>query len=93
MCNTIPIMTQKLLVMERDTKDELQEAIIKNVLQRDNHNRISAISVLEQMSTTYVDGNVGHINQGHFEAWIVLEVPENKDRLYDVATAAGFESQ
>ena len=67
-------MTQKLLVMERQDSETLMKAIKKDVLEADNNSRISAISVNKTL--------LG------MEAWIVLEVPENKDKLY----AAGFES-
>ena len=80
-------MTQKLLIMERDTKEELQKAIKKNVLQADNYNRISAISIVPQIRGGLLNANK---SGKYFEAWIILEVPENKDRLYDLA--AGFES-
>lgn len=67
-------MTQKLLVMERQDRETLINAIKKNILEADN--RISAISVNKTLLGV--------------EAWIILEVPENKDTLYD--KAAGFES-
>lgn len=73
-------MVQKLLIMERDTEDGLQDAIEKNILQADNSSRISAISVLESQ----------YGSRTIMKAWIIVEVPENKDRLYDLA--AGFES-
>lgn len=73
-------MVQKLLVMERDTEEQLQDAINYNILQADNNSRISALSVHE--------GSYGA--RIVFKAWIVVEVPENKEKLYEMA--AGFES-
>ena len=70
-------MTQKLLVMERQDRETLMNAIKKDILEADNNSRISAISVNKTLLS--------------MEAWIVLEVPENKDKLYE--TAAGFESE
>lgn len=77
-------MTQKLLVMERQDSETLMKAIKKDVLEADNNSRISAISVNKTL--------LG------MEAWIVLEVPENKDIFYKSVSenrdnaAAGFES-
>lgn len=73
-------MVQKLLVMERDTEEQLQDAINHNILQSDNNSRISALSVHE--------GPYG--SRTVFKAWIIVEVPENKEKLYEMA--AGFES-
>jgi len=75
-------MVQKLLIMERDTKDELQAAIIKNVLEADSYNRISAISILEQRHIGIRPAG-GKYKPNYFEAWIILEVPENKDSRFD----------
>lgn len=67
-------MTQKLLVMERQDSETLMKAIKKDVLEADNNSRISAISVNKTL--------LG------MEAWIVLEVPENKDKMYKEITNA-----
>ncbi len=50
-------MTQKLLVMERDTKEELQKAIQKHL--KDAEFRMVSLSVLKTLS--------------HYEAWILTE--------------------
>ncbi len=50
-------MTQKLLVMERDTKEELQKAIQKHL--KDAEFRMVSLSVLKTLD--------------HFEAWILVE--------------------
>lgn len=74
------------MVMSRDTREELMEAIKENILERDHDKhsgfssmRITSISVLEQ----------GNITKS-YEAWIVVEIPDNKEKLYEMA--AGFES-
>ena len=65
-------MVQKLIIIERQDREALLDAIKKDILK--SSNRISAISVNKTLLGV--------------EAWIVLEVPENKDNLY----ALGFES-
>ncbi len=75
-------MTQKLIVMERNTKDELQEAIVNNIVESDNGMRISAISVLETKSKKLEYGELLLPVSKHYEAWVVVEVPENNDKLY-----------
>lgn len=67
------------MVIERDTKAELQEAI-KGIME-DAKFKIVSISVLEQ--------KLG------FEAWIVIDMPENPDAdlLRTGQLNVGFESE
>lgn len=78
-------MVQKLLVMERNGTEELLKAI-KNDILKQSDSRIITLSVLKT--------NLG------MQAWIVIEVPEIKDKLYktisesndsDDSRAVGFE--
>ena len=78
-------MVQKLLVMERDTEEQLQDAINHNILQADNNSRISAISVLK-----HTIKRPKPLSTEYYKAWIIVEVPENKEKLYEMAV--GFES-
>lgn len=75
---------QKLIVMQRDTKEQLMEAVKKNILERSDHHsgssRVTSLSVLEQTKEGF----------SYFEAWVIVEVPDNKEKLYEMA--AGFES-
>ena len=50
-------MAQRLLIMERDTTEELEEAVKKHL--SDAEFRMVSLSVLKQLS--------------HFEAWILVE--------------------
>ncbi len=83
-------MTQKLLVMERDTEQGLQDVIKKDILQADNGVRISAISVVQKKvdmteKNKKIRLDMGFSIPSYFQAWIVVEVPENKDKLYETA--------
>lgn len=82
---------QKLIVMQRDTKEQLMEAVKKNILERSDHHsgssRVTSLSVLEQTKEGLVKANETGI---YFEAWVIVEVPDNKEKLYEMA--AGFES-
>lgn len=81
---------QKLIVMQRDTKEQLMEAVRKNILERSDHHsgssRVTSLSVLEQ--TKFEEGHA--TRELYFEAWVIVEVPDNKEKLYEMA--AGFES-
>lgn len=67
---------QKLLIIERNTKEELHKAIEKNVLQEKNM-RLVSFSVLEQSR-----GHLIHENQHWYEAWCVISVPDKTDEFY-----------
>lgn len=50
-------MTQKLLIIQRDTNEELQKAVKKHL--KDAEFRMVSLSVLKELS--------------HYEAWIITE--------------------
>lgn len=70
---------QKILIIERDTKEELQRAIEKNVLQQKNM-RLVSFSVLE--NTRAAD----RMNDWSYEAWCVISVPDKTDEFYNDLT-------
>ncbi len=59
-------MTQKLVVIEKDTKEELEKAIKKHL--KDAEFRMVSLSVLEKERETK-DGFL----EDHLEAWILTE--------------------
>lgn len=73
-------MTQKLLIIERDTKKELREAIIKNILEEKNM-RLVSFSVLEQ------EQKLGYGEMlpapKYYEAWCIVAMPDKNDKFYD----------
>lgn len=71
-------MTQKLLVMERDTKEELQKAINKHL--KDAQFKVTGLSILPQRREGLMHANV---NPNYFEAWMIID--DNSDLL------AGFD--
>ena len=71
---------QKLLIIERDTKDELQRAIEKNILQQKNM-RLITFSVLQ--TTRLNDDNMAIESN---EAWCVISVPDKTDEFYNDLT-------
>ena len=82
-------MVQKLLIIERDTKAELQKAIEKNVLQQENM-RLVSFSVLEQDTEGLFNANIEYDEDGnvidktkYFEAWCVVAVPDKNDKFYN----------
>lgn len=77
-------MTQKLLILERNTKEELKEAIEKNILNPDNNMRLVSFSVLQQDRPT---GSWLGDGPKYFEAWCVVAVPDNKEELYGYAAS------
>lgn len=70
---------QKLLIIERDTKEELQKAIEKNVLQEKNM-RLVSFSVLEQKRVEH--DFLTDIITPYYEAWCVIAVPDETDKFY-----------
>lgn len=68
---------QKLLIIERDTKEELQKAISKNVL--NTNMRLIAFSVLNGVREGLYKANV---NPVYYEAWVVVAVPDKSDEFY-----------
>lgn len=85
-------MTQKLLVLERDTKEELQEAIRKNILE--SGLRLYSFSVIEQVE--YTKGGLRRLgdpkpqDRYYFEAWCIIEVPDNTNRFYKAVEEMGM---
>lgn len=73
---------QKLLIIERDTKEELRKAIEKNVLQEKNI-RLVSFTVLEQDRPT---GSWLGDGPKYFEAWCVISVPDKTDEFYKDVT-------
>ena len=71
---------QKILIIERDTKEELQRAIEKNVLQQKNM-RLVSFSVLEQIREGYK-----LLQPKYYEAWCVISVPDKTDEFYNDLT-------
>lgn len=75
-------MTQKLLIIERDTKDELQEAIEKQL--KDANFIVRSCSVLEQVDWGKFSPNShGIVPRKYYEAWMIID--DKSDYL------AGFE--
>lgn len=76
-------MTQKLLVMERDTKEELEKAINKHL--KDAQFKVVGLSVLETNKIKEGIYKLGEIPERTecFEAWIIID--DNADLL------AGFD--
>lgn len=80
---------QKLLIIERNTKEELHKAIEKNVLQEKNM-RLVSFSVLEQIrSTQYnvisISLEKSELVPKHtyfYEAWCIIAVPDKTDEFY-----------
>lgn len=70
---------QKLLIIQRDTKNELQRAIEKNVLQQKNM-RLVSFSVLEQ------EKEENDFITPYYEAWCVISVPDKTDEFYNDLT-------
>lgn len=58
-------MTQKLLIMERDTKEELEDAIRKHL--EDSRFRVVGFSVLES------EKEEADFVIPYYEAWIVID--------------------
>ena len=78
-------MTQKLLIMERDTKEELQEAIKKH-LDKDTKYKVIGFSVLEQKR----EEDQGWVY--YYEAWMIIDIPdENPNRYNHNGLLVGFE--
>lgn len=71
---------QKLLIIERDTKEELRKAIEKNVLQQKNM-RLVSFSVLEQHRFDELQNK-----EYYYEAWCVISVPDKTDEFYKDVT-------
>lgn len=65
-------MTQKLLVMERDTKEELKKAIDKEL--KDANFTIRGLSVLEQIDWgKFPIDSKGIVPRHYLEAWIIID--------------------
>lgn len=80
-------MTQKLIVLERNTKEELMEAIKTNVLHPKNNCRMVGFSVLEQKIDITEENRKFRLDKGfslpkYYEAWCIVAVPDEKDKLY-----------
>lgn len=74
---------QKLLIIERDTKEELRKAIEKNVLQQKNM-RLVSFSVLECKRVK--NDFLTDIITPYYEAWCVISVPDKTDEFYKDVT-------
>lgn len=74
---------QKLLIFERDTKEQLQQAILKHL---EGVASIQTLSVLEQTRLNFKKAT----HEQYYEAWVVINLPDNPNKNHDLLV--GFES-
>lgn len=69
-------MAQTVMILERNTKEELKEAIKTHILDKENNIRFIGYTVMKDVD--------------HYEAWCIVDVPENKCRLWGYAEQMGL---
>ena len=69
-------MAPTVLILERNTKEELREAIKTHILAKENNIRLVSCALMKEVD--------------HYEAWCIVEIPENKRLLWGYAERMGM---